>query len=166
MNIFEFVLKLKGYNLSDAEKKIKYLQSLNKNDFINWQNNEKWKIVRHHYNKNQLYKEKIGPIFPDKWDDIPIMEKQDFQGKFLNSLSSGYSKKDCYVANTSGSTGTPLIFAKNITLVVADCCTPPPVRLAAHCVATGSLIAASVVSPNPVTIGSAIHVVTEIYDNC
>ena len=113
MNIFEFVLKLKGYNLNDAEKKIKYLQSLNKNDFINWQNTEKWKIVRHHYNKNPLYKEKIGPVFPDKWEDIPIMEKQDFQGKFLNSLSSGYSKEDCYVANTSGSTGTPLIFAKN-----------------------------------------------------
>ena len=67
--------------------------------------------------------------------------------------------------NITNSTN-PLIFAKNITLVVADCCTPPPVRLAAHCVATGSLIAASVVSPNPVTIGSAIHVVTEIYDNC
>ena len=59
-----------------------------------------------------------------------------------------------------------LILTKNITLMVVDCCTPPPVRLAAHCVATGSLIAASVVSPNPVTIGSAIHVVTEIYDNC
>ena len=55
---------------------------------------------------------------------------------------------------------------KNITLIVVDCCTPPPVRLAAHCVAAGSLIAASVVSPNPVTIGSAIHVVTEIYESC
>lgn len=60
----------------------------------------------------------------------------------------------------------PLIFAKNVTLVVVDCCTPPPVRLAAHCVAAGSLIAVSVVSPNPVTVGSAIHVVTEIYENC
>lgn len=40
------------------------------------------------------------------------------------------------------------------------------IRLAAHCVAAGSLIAASVVSPNPVTIDSAIHVITEIYENC
>lgn len=59
-----------------------------------------------------------------------------------------------------------VILIKNITLIVVDCCTPPPVRLAAHCVGAGSLIAASVVSPNPVTIGSAIHVVTEIYENC
>lgn len=66
--------------------------------------------------------------------------------------------------NVTNSTN-PLILAKNITLIVVDCCTPPPVRLAAHCVAAESLIAASVVSPNPVTIGSAIHVVTEIYEN-
>ena len=67
--------------------------------------------------------------------------------------------------NITNSTN-PVILAKNITLMVADCCTPPPVRLAAHCVATGSMIAASVVSPNPVTMGCAIHLVTEIYDNC
>ena len=60
----------------------------------------------------------------------------------------------------------PLIITKNITLIVVDCCTPPPVRLAAHCVAAGSLIAASVVSPNLITLGSAIHIVTEIYENC
>ena len=67
--------------------------------------------------------------------------------------------------NVTNSTN-PLILTKNITLIVVDCCTPPPVRLAAHCVAAGSLIVASVVSPNPVTIGSAIHVITDIYENC
>ena len=67
--------------------------------------------------------------------------------------------------NVSNSTNL-LIFTKNITLIVVDCCTPPPVRLAAHCVAAGSLIVASVVSPNPVTIGSAVHVITDIYENC
>jgi len=67
--------------------------------------------------------------------------------------------------NVTNSTN-PLTLTKNITLTVVDCCTPPPVRLAVHCVAAGSLIAASAVSPNPVTIGSAIHVVTEIFDIC
>ena len=62
--------------------------------------------------------------------------------------------------NVTNSTN-PLILTKNITLIVVNCCTPPPVRLAA-----GSLIAASVISPNPVTIGSVIHVVTEVYENC
>ena len=67
--------------------------------------------------------------------------------------------------NVTNSTN-PLIFTKNITLIVVDCCTPPPVRLAAHCVAVGWLIAASVINPNPVIIGSAINVVLEIYENC
>lgn len=67
--------------------------------------------------------------------------------------------------NVTNSTN-PIIFTKNIIGFVVDCCTPAPVRLAAHWIATGLLIAASVVSPNPVTIGSAIHVVTEIYEIC
>ena len=60
----------------------------------------------------------------------------------------------------------PLVLAKNITLTVADCCLPPPARLVAHCVGAGAIIAASVASPNPVTIGSAIHLVAEIYEDC
>ena len=60
----------------------------------------------------------------------------------------------------------PLILTKNITLVVVNYCMPATVQSVAHCIATGSLIAALVVSPNPMTIGSAIHVVTETYENC
>lgn len=67
--------------------------------------------------------------------------------------------------NITNSTN-PLQVSKNITLTVLDCCAPPPVRLAAHCLGAGAVIAASIVSPNPVTIGSALHLVTEIYDNC
>lgn len=60
----------------------------------------------------------------------------------------------------------PLVIAKNVTLTVVDCCAPPPLRLAAHCIGAGAVIAASVASPNPVTIGSAIHLLSEIYENC
>ena len=59
-----------------------------------------------------------------------------------------------------------LMLTKNVTLTVIDCCKTPPVRLAAHCIGAGSVIAASVVSPNPVTIGTAIHLITELYEEC
>jgi len=52
--------------------------------------------------------------------------------------------------NITNSTN-PLQITKNITLTVLDCCAPPPIRLAA---------------PNPVTVGSSIHLISEIYDNC
>ena len=67
--------------------------------------------------------------------------------------------------NISNSTNL-LQITKNITLTVLDCCAPPPVRLAAHCIGARALIAASITSPNPVTIGSSIHLISEIYDNC
>lgn len=60
----------------------------------------------------------------------------------------------------------PLVLTKNITLTVLDCCAPPLVRLAAYCLAAVALIGASVTAPNPVTIGSSIHIVTELYDLC
>jgi hypothetical protein len=67
--------------------------------------------------------------------------------------------------NLTNSTN-PLMITKNITLTVLDCCAPPPVRFVAHSIGVGAVIAASVASPNPVTIGSAIHLISEIYDNC
>ena len=60
----------------------------------------------------------------------------------------------------------PLILAKNITLTVLDCCAPPPIRLAAHCIAAGVLTLSTLTSPNPVTAGGAIHAITEIYNKC
>lgn len=67
--------------------------------------------------------------------------------------------------NITNSTN-PLMLTKNITLTVVDCCAPPPLRLAFHCAGAVATIGASIASPNPVTIGSAIHLVTEIYDRC
>jgi len=55
---------------------------------------------------------------------------------------------------------------KNLALTVVDYCVPPPVRLAAYCVAATSLIGAFVAFPNPITIGSALHIVTEISEQC
>ena len=60
----------------------------------------------------------------------------------------------------------PLVLTKNITLTVLDYCTPPPVRLATYCVVAVALIGASIAAPNPVTVGSSIHIVTELYDIC
>lgn len=71
-------------------------------------------------------------------------------------------KAGCKVTEWSN----PLILTKNVTLTVIDCCSPPPVRLAAHCVGAGAVIAASIVSPNPITAGAAIHLVAEIYEQC
>lgn len=60
----------------------------------------------------------------------------------------------------------PLQITKNITLTIFNCCAPLPFRLAAHCIVVSAMIASSLASPNLVTIGSAIYLVSEIYENC
>jgi len=78
-------------------------------------------------------------------------------GRALKLIKSG--------VNITNSTN-PVILTKNITLTILDCCAPLTVRLVAHCVAAGALIGTSIAAPNPVTIGSSIHILTELYENC
>ena len=58
----------------------------------------------------------------------------------------------------------PLQIIKNITLTVLGC-GAPPLRLVAYCIVAGALIATSVASPNPVIMSSAIHIISDIYNN-
>ena len=65
------------------------------------------------------------------------------------------------VIDTTNST-SPIKVATNLTLVVADCCFPPTASLAVRCVSAGGLMWLSVTAPNPITFGSAVHMMTEI----
>ena len=78
-------------------------------------------------------------------------------GRALKLVRTGV----CITSSTN-----PLVLAKNISLTVIECCAPPPLRLAAHCVGAVGLIGASIATPNPVTIGSSIHLVSELYELC
>ena len=78
---------------------------------------------------------------------------------FLGTRAAELFRDSINVTNSTN----PLVFTKNIPLIVVDCYTPLlGVRLAVYFVMARSLIAASVVSLSPLTISSAIHVVTEI----
>lgn len=113
ISLFETYLKLTGYDISHASDELKQIQSLSSEEFHKWQDNQKWEIARYHYNNNPFYRRKVGDHFPDKWEDLPIMEKSDYQDDLTKLLSKGYTRKNTYVANTSGSSGHPFFFAKN-----------------------------------------------------
>ena len=85
---------------------LKQVQSLSHEEFHKFQENKKWEIARYHYENNTFYRKKVGDYFPVKWEDLPIMEKSDYQGDLKNLLSKGYTKKQTYIANTYG--GTPI----------------------------------------------------------
>jgi len=60
----------------------------------------------------------------------------------------------------------PIVLTKNVTLAIIDCCAPLPFRLTAHCIGAGAVLAMSITSPNPITVGSALHIFKELYDEC
>jgi phenylacetate-CoA ligase len=111
--LFEILLKIAGYDIAKAIKELVQIQVLSALDFNKWQVEQKWKIARHHYDNNISYRNKIGNQFPHEWTDLPIMKKSDYQEDLEKLLSKGYTKKNTYISNTSGSSGHPFYFAKN-----------------------------------------------------
>ena len=111
--LFEVYLKLIGYDINYAGIELKQIQDLSVREFVQWQDNKKWEIAKYHYQHNQFYRDKIGKHFPDCWEYLTIMQKSDYQADLEYLLSKGYTRKNTYIANTSGSSGHPFFFAKN-----------------------------------------------------
>jgi len=113
MSFLELSLKLKGFSLEKAEKELKSIQSLTPEEFKKWHVNKRWEIVKYHFANNEFYKNKIGSKLPDKWEDVPILTKSDYQKSGKKLISDTIDKKDLYTGYTSGSSGHPFSYAKD-----------------------------------------------------
>lgn len=113
MTILERLLKFKGFPIEEAEIEIKKIKKLNPEELKQWQEKKKWELAEYHFANNDFYKGKIGNKFPDKWEDIPILYKNDYQSTDKNFISNTFNKKDLYIGYTSGSSGHPFSFAKD-----------------------------------------------------
>lgn len=113
MNLFEKVLELSGYNIKKADKEIAELNTLATSDFKIWEVNKRWEIVNYHYKTNPFYQKFFTSEINNNWGEIPVLKKAMIQRPLAEMLNPQFQLKDCYVSNTSGSSGTPLFFAKN-----------------------------------------------------
>ena len=113
MSFLELSLKLKGFPFSEAEKELKKIQNLSSDEFYKWQESKRWQIVKYHFENNEFYRYMIGKKFPEKWDDVPIIVKSDFQSSDKKLISVSLNIKDLYTGYTSGSSGHPFNYAKN-----------------------------------------------------
>lgn len=110
--MFKSVLKYNGYPIGEAEKHLAKLQSLAEKEFLNWKQNQLNQIIEHHITSNPIYRAHVGSQGKN-WEDIPVLTKNDLQLPLNERLSSGFTKKNIYVNNTSGSSGHPFFFAKD-----------------------------------------------------
>ncbi|WP_148224967.1 phenylacetate--CoA ligase family protein [Nitratifractor salsuginis] len=111
--MFELIYKWRYYNIDTIVKEIEMLRSLPKEDFLQWQEKKKWEIAQYLYDNNTFYRDYVGDVFPEKWEELPIITKSDLQIDLDRLISKPYNIKNLYINNTSGSSGHPLTFTKS-----------------------------------------------------
>lgn len=112
MNLIDYSLILNKFPVKQAQKELQEIQKLSDIDFEIYIKNKKEEIVNFHLNNNDFYKSFISKKKWD-WNSLPILQKEDLQLPLEERLSKGYTLKNIFKNNTSGSTGNPFSFAKD-----------------------------------------------------
>ena len=113
MNLFELTLKMNGFPIADAKRNLKEIQQIEPENYGEYIQNSQKAIVDYHLKNNAFYKNFVGNADVSHWEKIPVMTKSNLQIPLEDRLSKGFSTKNSYINKTSGSSGTPFIFAKD-----------------------------------------------------
>lgn len=113
MNLFNLSLKLNGFPVKEAQNHFNAIKKYNQTEFEQYLFKQREIIVNHHLNNNPFYKKFASEANCKDWSTIPIITKKELQQPLAVRLSNGFTVKDCHVHKTSGSSGTPFIFAKD-----------------------------------------------------
>lgn len=113
ISLFDLSLKLNGFPIEKAKAELNEIVNLSEKEYVEFLQNKKEEIVRFHLNNNAFYQELVQNRNDLKWEELPILNKQNLQKPLEERLSIGYSLKNVYRNKTSGSSGTPFIFAKD-----------------------------------------------------
>lgn len=113
ISLFNISLQLNGFPIKKAKAELDQIVNLSEEEYVIFLQNKKKEIVDFHLKNNPFYNELIGDKIVEKWEDLPILNKQNLQKPLSERLSKGYPVKKVYLNKTSGSSGTPFIFAKD-----------------------------------------------------
>jgi phenylacetate-CoA ligase len=113
LKLFDLSLQLNGYPLRWAKQHLNTLVDISKNQFIIQLEAQKKALLDFHLQHNAFYQKKVGSSNPIAWEQLPIMQKNDYQVPLSERFSEGFSEKNCYLNKTSGSSGDPMVFAKD-----------------------------------------------------
>lgn len=110
MKLFEWSLRMKGFDIAFAKAELKRIQATAGKDYMD---KAKINIVNHHKKYNLFYQGFTGKSLQWEWESLPIMTKANLQQPLKKRLSEGYEIGSVYKGKTSGSSGHPFTFAKN-----------------------------------------------------
>ncbi|MEO8534340.1 MAG: phenylacetate--CoA ligase family protein [Flavobacterium sp.] len=113
ISIFDISLQLNGFPIKKAKADLDAITCLSEEEFLEFLQKQKDEIVGFHLQNNPFYNELVGSKIVPKWEELPVLNKQNLQKPLQERLSKGYTLKNVYLNKTSGSSGTPFVFAKD-----------------------------------------------------
>jgi len=113
LKLFDFSLKVNGFDIEKATSALAKIQAKNDTEFEAYVEQQKKAIISYHLEHNPFYKTIGKSIDLNDWNSIPIMTKRHLQQPIEQRLSDGFTPKNVYLNKTSGSSGDPFIFAKD-----------------------------------------------------
>ncbi|MDN3675388.1 phenylacetate--CoA ligase family protein [Flavobacterium branchiarum] len=113
LRLFDLSLFINGFPIQEAKAELHKIIQFSEEDHAQFIKYKKEEIVAFHLHNNPFYAELVGSINANNWDDLPILNKQNLQIPLSARLSKGYNTKNIYCNKTSGSSGTPFVFAKD-----------------------------------------------------
>jgi phenylacetate-CoA ligase len=111
--IFDLTLQINGFPMKEAKAELQKIIAIPEENFKNFIEQKKVEIVNFHLNNNPFYKDLAKTESFKNWADLPILNKKNLQKPLPERLSLGYNEKSVYLNKTSGSSGTPFVFAKD-----------------------------------------------------
>ena len=110
--LFKYSLKLNGFPIDKVNHNDKNQNSC---DILNSQIQRSQEIFEYHYRNNPFYRKFLDDnhFICSDWSSIPIIKKRDIQKPLEEILGDNYLNKNLHIHNTSGSSGTPFVFAKD-----------------------------------------------------
>lgn len=113
ISLFDISLQLNGFPIQKAKADLDAITRLSEKEFLEFLERQKHEIVHFHFHNNPFYNELTGTKIVPQWEDLPVLNKQNLQKPLQERLSKGHTTKNVYVNKTSGSSGTPFVFAKD-----------------------------------------------------
>ena len=113
MRLFDFSLKLNGFEIDKAKIALEEIQSLEKDGFNDYLNTTRQEILAFHLQNNTFYNAIFNKADVDNWESVPVMTKRHLQQPLEQRLRNNLKNGSVYVNKTSGSSGDPFIFAKD-----------------------------------------------------
>lgn len=113
LKLFDLSLRMNGFPMEKALKIFQKVLEIPENEYDGYIIEQRKKIVNYHLNNNSFYQKIAKVNSAEDWYNIPVLTKKDLQTPLDNRISKGYNVKDLFINKTSGSSGTPFIFAKD-----------------------------------------------------